>query len=231
MQPDEKSDLRALALFRDMDVAAFDLLIAGAEATDFPAMTDVIREGDPARHLHIVLSGGIELYSRWNGRETSMDRLDPSASFIVAATIHNGPYLLSARTIGPSRVARMRSEDVRAAFAHDSSFARAVVGELALAYRSSIKNSKNLKLRSSVERLANYVLRVHQETGATAFDLTMEKRQLASLLGMTPENISRAIRALRSNGAIFDGARIRITDPDALRMLARPNPLIDDQAI
>lgn len=228
MQSDKTPVLRGLALFQDVEPAALDLLLRGVETRDYPSMTDVVREGNPASHLHIILSGEVELYSRWNGREASMDRLEPTASFIIAATIKNVPYLMSARTIGPSRIALLPSDDVRTAFARDSGFARAVVDELAQAYRSSIKNSKNLKLRSSVERLANYLLRRQTETGASEFDLPLEKRQLASLLGMTPENMSRAIRALRSYGAVFDGARVRISDQDALRALARPNPLIDD---
>lgn len=230
MQSDKIPILRGLALFQGVEPAALDLILRGVETRDYPSMTDIIHEGDPASHLYIVLSGEVELYSRWNGRESSMDRLGLSASFIIAATITNGPYLLSARTIGPACIAMLPSEDVRTAFAQDSGFARAVVCELARAYRSSIKNSKNLKLRSSVERLANYLLRRQSETGASEFNLPLEKRQLASLLGMTPENMSRAIRALRSNGAVFDGARVRISDQDALRTLARPNPLIDDPA-
>lgn len=230
MQPDKIPCLRGLALFQDAEPATLDLLMRGIDMRDYPSMSDIICEGDPASHLHIVLSGEVELYSRWNGRETSMDRLAPPASFIIAATIRNGPYLMSARTIGPSRIALLPSEDVRTAFAQDGGFARAVVEELAQAYRSSIKTSKNLKLRSSVERLANYLLRRQSETGVSEFDLPLEKRQLASLLGMTPENMSRAIRALRPNGAVFDGARVQINDQDALRTLARPNPLIDDPA-
>lgn len=229
MQPDDLQDLRALSLFGAMEQTQFDLLLRNGDIRTYPAMTDVLHEGDPAMHLHIVLSGGIELYSRWNGRESSMDRLRPGAPFIIAAAIKDGPYLLSARSIEPARVALIPSDDVRAVLASDNRFARAILTELAQSYRSAIKTGKNIKLRDSVERLANHLLHQHRETNLTEFELTMEKRQLASLLGMTPENMSRAIRALRAHGVRFHGGRVQITDADALLAFARPNPLIDDQ--
>ncbi|MCF6315791.1 MAG: helix-turn-helix domain-containing protein, partial [Marinosulfonomonas sp.] len=55
-----------------------------------------------------------------------------------------------------------------------------------------------------------------------------EKRRLASVLGMTPENLSRAIKSLRPYGVIIDGQTVEITKPDDLKRLAKPTPLIDD---
>ena len=102
---------------------------------------------------------------------------------------------MSARTLEKSRIALIPSQDVRAAFDADQRFARAIVSELAQCYRSVIKAHKNLKLRTSLERLANYLLqqRVHSDDVAE-FDLRFEKRRLASMLGMTPENLSRPSR-------------------------------------
>ena len=60
------------------------------------------------------------------------------------------------------------------------------------------------------------------------FDLPIEKRRLASVLGMTPENLSRAIKSLQPYGVIIDGQTISITNLDDLKGLAKPTPLIDD---
>ena len=61
-----------------------------------------------------------------------------------------------------------------------------------------VKTQKDLKLRTSLERLANFLLREQVRAGqGAAFELSFEKRKLASLLGMTPENLSRAFRRLR----------------------------------
>ena len=121
---------------------------------------------------------------------------------------------------------------MRSVFSQDAQFARAIVTELAQCYRVAIKSQKNLKLRTSLERLANYLLRQQIRAGGAAeFDLTLEKRRLASFLGMTPENLSRAFKGLRPYGVSVDGNRISIDDRDDLERFAKPNPLIDDYSI
>jgi CRP/FNR family transcriptional activator FtrB len=121
------------------------------------------------------------------------------------------------------------AEAVRSYFARDAAFARNLAVELALAYRSVVKELKNQKLRSSLERLANWLLVRDAETGGKGiFVLPFDKKVLASRLGMAPEVLSRSFAALASYDVKVQGATIVITDNDALRRLARPSSTIDD---
>jgi CRP/FNR family transcriptional activator FtrB len=217
---DESRELRQLDLFAGLDDAHFETLMRGAYVQNFPPSIELITEGD---------TSGVELFASWNGRETTMATVRPVASFILAATIKDAPYLMSARTLEKSRIVLVPSEDVRAVFDADNAFARAVVSELAQCYRGVVKNTKNLRLRTSIERLANYLLRqIARSGGSSTFELRLEKRRLASYLNMTPENLSRAIKALQPYGVVVNGQSVEITDEAALRRLAKPTPLIDD---
>ena len=51
---------------------------------------------------------------------------------------------------------------------------------------------------------------------------------LASLLGMTPENLSRAFGVLGGHGIAVSAAQITITDRAALTAFSRPDPVPDD---
>jgi CRP/FNR family transcriptional activator FtrB len=229
MPESEYRDIRSLDLFAEMEDANFGALMRGSYVQNFPAQIELITEGEPSDFLHIVLSGSVDLFSRWNRRETSMATVRPISTFILAATIKDAPYLMSARTLEKSRIVLIPSQDVRAVFDADSGFARAIVTELAQCYRSVIKAQKDLKLRSSLERLANYLLRQQRHTGGGAvFDLDFEKRRLASVLGMTPENLSRAFKGLQPYGVTVKGTRITIGDQADLERFAKPNRLIDD---
>ncbi|MEQ8370546.1 MAG: helix-turn-helix domain-containing protein [Alphaproteobacteria bacterium] len=229
MPESEFPDIRALHLFADMAEENFRGLLRGVYVQNFPPQIDLIEEGDPSDFLHVVLSGSVELYSSWNGRETSMATVHPVSTFILAATIKGAPYLMSARTLEKSRIALVPSQDVRRIFDKDANFARAIVTELAQCYRSVVKNTKDLKLRTSHERLANYLLRQQRHAGGGAeFDLPFEKRLLASFLGMTPENLSRAFKVLQPYGVQVSGNRVAITDEQDLEQFAKPNQLIDD---
>lgn len=227
MRPDDVPELRSLDLFREMAVDTFETLARAAYVQTFPPQVQLIAEGDPADFLHVLLSGQVELFAGWSDRETVMATLRPVSTFILAATVRDRPYLMSARTLEKARIALIPSEDVRAIFDRDGAFARAVVVELAACYRTAIKTTKDLKLRSAIERLANYLLRQHGRFGAR-FELPIEKRRLASYLGMTPENLSRGFATLAQYGVEVDGPTIRIADAADLTRLARPTPLIDD---
>jgi len=222
-------DVRALHLFAKMEADNFATLMRGSYVQNFPPQVELITEGEPSDFLHVVLSGSVDLFASWNRRETSMATVRPVSTFILAATIRDAPYLMSARTIEKSRIALIPSQDVRAIFDIDAQFARAIVTELAQCYRSVVKAQKDMKLRTSLERLANYLLR-HQASvgGGNTFDLPFEKRRLASLLGMTPENLSRAFRGLAPYGVTVEGNRISIAAQGDLVRFAGPDPLIDD---
>jgi len=220
--------IRKLPLFARMTDESFDALTRGAFVQNFPPNMVMISEGEAADFLHIVQSGCVELFSTWTNRETSVTTLYENSTFILAATMKDRMNLMSARTLQKSRIIMIPSENVRNVFATDPAFALAIVEELARCYRATIRNMKNLKLRTSIERLANYILKQHHRQGeALAYQLPIEKRRLASYLGMTPENLSRAFNNLKPHGVAVDGQTITITDMDKLTAFAKPDILID----
>jgi len=229
MREDDSAGLRTLALFRDVAEPVFAGLVRAGYLQTFPPGVELIVQGDPPDFLHVLTEGCVELYAEWRGDEATMAILRPVSTFILAASVTDRPYLMSARTLEKSRLILLPSEDVRAAFQADRAFANAVVTELAGCYRGTIRHAKDLKLRAALERLANYLLRQHRRgDGATAFDLGVEKRKLAAYLAMKPENLSRAFASLRAHGVEVDGPTVRLRDVPALEKLARPSPLIDD---
>ncbi|GAB4233732.1 MAG: transcriptional activator FtrB [Kiloniellaceae bacterium] len=223
--------MRELDLFREMDEANFDELMQAAFLQRFPPQVQLITEGDPADFLYIMVEGAAELFAANNGRETSIEIVRPVSTFILAAVLRDAVYLMSGRTIENAQILMVPAENVRTLFARDHVFARAVVRELSGRYRAVVKSLKNHKLRNAVERLANCLLRSHAEQGGSgSLTLQVDKRTLAALLGMTPENLSRAFATLKPYGVEVNGREIRLNDLNALTTLARPSPLIDDPA-
>ncbi len=230
MRPSDVPEIRSLRIFASMSESAFDALMQAAYLQTFPAQVELIREGDPADFLYLVIEGRVELFARSNGREATMGMVHPIGTFILAAVLKDAVYLMSARTCQKSKVLMIPAENVRAAFEMDDAFARAIVVELAGCYRTVVKEHKDLKLRTSVERLANRLLRYHVDQGERGtVELPYDKRTLASLLGMTPENLSRAFSTLRPYGVQVRGAEVELSDLNGLMTLAKPNTLIDDR--
>lgn len=228
MQPEDIAEVRQLPLFRNMRQANFTLLMQGALAQSFPAGRELIRQGARADFLHVVVDGSVELHADWQGRTTTMAVVQPVGTFILAACVRDLPYLMSARTLEPSRLLLVPASDLRAVFRADTEFAVSIVGELAGAFREMARHAKNLKLRTSRERLAGYLLKQLQLAGSVErFVLRVEKRLVASYLGMTPENLSRALKGLEADGVSVKGQTVTITDLARLRAACPPDILID----
>ncbi|HEY1474957.1 MAG TPA: cyclic nucleotide-binding domain-containing protein [Pseudolabrys sp.] len=220
--------IRALPLFRDMSDPNFEKLVGAAFLQRFPLHTTLINEGDLPDFLHIVVEGSVEMFSSHNGHETTIEIMRPVSTFILAAVIRDEVYLKSARTLSPAQILMIPAQTVRDVFDHDAAFARAIVNELAERYRAVVRSLKNEKLRTSAERLANWILKAnHQQGDHQRVELMFDKRTLASRLGMTPENLSRNLALLGKYGVKSSGREIVIDDSSALQRFAKPNALID----
>lgn len=229
MNDDEKPGLRRLPLFREMMTPTFDSLMRIAYSQTFPAGLELIRQGEYADFLHVIIEGSVELHATWNGRNTVMGVVQPVSTFILAACVCEAPYLMAARTLERAKIVMIPAADVRVALRQDPDFAMAAMRELANGYRGFVRQTKNLKLRSSGERLAAYILHRSRYEGDTDIVvLPVGKRHLASFLGMTPENLSRSIKALQADCLAVQGNRLTITDRSRLMGIASVDPLMDE---
>jgi CRP/FNR family transcriptional regulator, transcriptional activator FtrB len=229
MRGDDLEEMRGLPMFDGMAANHVEVLLRAAFLQRFPAHVELIREAEPADFLHVVVDGQVELYSAYRDRETTVGVIGPGHSFIVAAVLLDRLYLKSARALSPARILMIPADAVRRFFIEDAAFARALAVELAMAYRGVVKELKNQKLRSSLERLANWLLIRDAETGATGcFDLPFDKKVLASRLGMAPEVLSRSFAALAPYHVAVSGPSVRLKDVEALRTLAQPSSTMDD---
>lgn len=229
MRESDSQQIRSLHLFKDMADEHFESLTRAAFLQRMPPRVNLIAEHDRPDFLHVVAEGAVELFSRHGGRETTIDICRPVTTFILAAVVGDLPYLASGRTLEPSRILMLPAENVRAVFDSDAAFARAIVRELSRSFRSVMKELKSQKLRTSAERLANWIL-VHNSRGPGngRFALPYEKKILAARLGMTPENLSRSLGQLSRHGVAVTRSHIEIRDAETLRAFAKPSPSLDD---
>jgi CRP/FNR family transcriptional regulator, transcriptional activator FtrB len=107
-----------------------------------------------------------------------------------------------------------------------------VARELAFAYRGAVKKLKGYMARSSVERLANWILTEAQKKSSQAnIVLPFDRGTLASHIGTTRENLSRSLAQLTEHGVRVRGREIVIDHQDELQAFARPQRLIDDPTV
>ncbi len=232
MRAEEREDIVRHPLLAACRPETVDFLLQGAFAQRFPAHTQLTKEGEKADFLYAVLSGSVELSAAWQDRETTIAVIGPPHTFIVAAVVLDRLYLQSSHVLEPARILMLPSGSVRQAMRQDAGFATAVAAEMAIAYRTVAQELKNQKLRTSLERLANWLVHRDKETGGShRFIIPFEKKILAARLGMAPEVLSRAFATLAQYDVRVDGATVIVKDWSALEKLAHPDPLIDDETV
>jgi CRP/FNR family transcriptional regulator, transcriptional activator FtrB len=230
LRSEDFEQVRAIPLFASMSEQGLDDLLEAALLQHFPVGVNLIHEGDTPDFLHVLVDGLVEIFTEQDGVEWGMSLVDPVATFILAAVISDQPYLGSARTLKESRILLIPAEHVRTAFDRDIGFAKIVARELATAYRGAIKKLKGYVARSSVERLANWILsEARTEASCTHVVLPFDRATLASHIGTTRENLSRNLAQLTDHGVRIRGREIVIDRKDLLEAFARPQRLIDDR--
>ena len=229
MRGQDRERVRALELFRNMEKARFDALMAAAQLQRFPRNVELVRAGERPQFLHVLLDGLLECYVESDGRRTILRMIKPVVACMLPAIIGDQPYLVSAGTLNGAEVLTVPAAPLRNYAREDLGLAGAVTAEMAKNLRIYVKEFEKLKLRGGLQRLAAFLLGADAEAGRTGrIELPFEKRKLASLLGMSPENLSRALTALTANAVEVRGRAIRIRDRDALVETAHFDPLIDD---
>ena len=229
MKVEDLESLSDVALLAGIESASRERLLRHAYLQRFPAQVELVGEGDPADFLHVVVDGRAEAYSHWRDKETTIAVLGRGDSFIMAAVVTDRPNLQSARTLESSRILLIPAEIVREVFAADHVFAQNVAFELARSYRAVIKELKNQKVRSAIERLGAWLLHEDERTGGHGvFDLPFDKKVLAARIGVQPEVLSRTFASLAAYGVTVSGKRVTIDPKGGLCKLAGPSKLLDD---
>lgn len=220
--------VHGLPIFRHLDDQTFAETIGACRVLDFAPQDMIAVERVMPKDLFILLDGLVENVSERDGKATTLSLMRPPAAFILAAVVMRRPYLVSVRAVSPAKVLAMPLDLFHALFVRDPQFALSASQELATRYRDMVKELKNLKTRTAVERLANWILSEARFAGdKDEFEMMIGKAMLASRLGMTNEHLSRAFAQLRDLGVETSGRHIRITNRTGLESFARPDPLID----
>jgi len=202
-----------------------DRLLNHSRVERYPPRAEVFRGGDISEHLHVVLSGLIDLSCSYKGRECTAMMMAASDVFMPAAALFEEPYLVSAHTLTASRLLVIDGGAIRREAQGSTELALALARVMAGQWRLALRIILDLKCRSPAQRLAAFLLRLHDasDPGMPA-EVPFSKRQLASRIGMQPETLSRTLQTLAGNGLYLRGREIIITNRAAADEFRGPDP-------
>ena len=197
-----------------------------------PKGTVLFDQGDTAQFMHVILAGRVAVTSRIGERETIVVIRESGEVILESATILGVPYSTGARRIEGGRIMMIPVERFRECAFADAATGAVTLRTLANANLTLTQHIRDLKLLTTIQRLARHLLSMTAVTsGAATLSLRDDRPVLAALLGMTPESLSRAFAHLRTIGVKADkSGAISVENVRKLRSLSKLEERIEGEA-
>lgn len=229
-RPAEPHRLRLTPLLEGLDDRITAALAECTQEIGLAADHVLCRQGDAPEYLHVLLDGQVALWGTAPGGSSAVvEVIRPHGYFVLATVLTRLPYMMSARTVAPSRLLLIEVDGLHALLQREVGLAAKLLRAEALNFRALVRQVQDLKLRTAAQRLGCYLLAQAKDPDAETADfrLPFDKRLLAARLGCRQENLSRAFAALRSVGVETHGSRVILHKIHALRDFAVPDETFD----
>jgi CRP/FNR family transcriptional activator FtrB len=182
----------------------------------------LFRKGDRLAGLHILLAGFVtETHAHHDG-DAFTDVISPVRPIGFASAMLGEASPTGAKTITSARLIVIPAAELRAMIRAEPELGMPFLDHALSSMREQAVELCQMKLRSSVQRLAAFLLGLVEdpEMNPARFVLPYEKRFLAARIGCTQENLSRAFAALRRLGVETQRGIVVLRDVPALRAFA-----------
>lgn len=223
--------LFTLAPFSRLDEQACRALAAQVMTMRVPRRTKIFEQGEIPSAQVAVLEGTVHLLGSTNGGpEMLVETVTSPDLLLPAAVLEDVPYLLRAQAATECRLLLVPAETLRRLVSSEPAVALGMISCLTQQFRRMTRQVKNLKLRTTTQRVAAYLLALNASDEVRGIELPCDKGTIAAELGMTRESLSRAFASLEGNAIFVTGNKITIRDRQKLLDCCPRDPLIDDMA-
>ncbi len=176
-------------------------------------------EGDEATGFYMVSKGKVKIFKMsMDGREQILHIYGPGEPFGEVPVFHGQPFPANAVTMISSTLLFFPREEFVDLVRDTPTLALSMLAMLSLRLRRFAAQVESLSLKEVPSRLAAHLVYLTEEQKRTdKVVLDIPKGQLASLLGTSPETLSRIFAKMSEEGVIrVDGKTIALLDYEEL---------------
>lgn len=202
--------IRSAQLFSGISGEELTAMLAclRAERRDFPKDTFVLRAGDTAQSIGLVLAGSVLVIQEdiWGNRNI-LSKAGPGQTFAAAFACAPGARLnVSVVAETPATVMFLPVKRVltvcSSACAHHSRIIRNLLGELAEKNLRFSEKLTHMGQRSTRAKLMSYFSAEAQRLGRYEFDIPFSRQQLADYLAVERSGLSLELGKMRREGLL-----------------------------
>jgi CRP-like cAMP-binding protein len=209
-----------LAYFEDWPSEVLDRLSLGAKMISVQKNDMLAKKGEVMDYLYVLVSGMVRLYIPLpNNMERVVALVHPGEGLGESCLVLNEACPVHAVACKDSHLLAVDPMVYRQELARNSILTSKTLERVSRRLMENLRDMEICSQRSSVQRVACYLMR-HQPTPQTAafkFQLPARKQDIAAKLGLTQETLSRVLSFLDKQGLIqMSGGQISIEDGSKL---------------
>ena len=220
---DERDIIKHIPLFQGLPEEQMEILAACAREKRYAPGQTIFVDTQEAQAFYLVVWGRVKIFkSALDGREQTIFLFGPGEPFcLTALTDEFSPA--SAMALEDTRIIMFPANVLEDVARQEPSLLFNMILVLSRRLKQSLNLIESLSLKEIPQRLATFLVHSgEQKKDPDVFELGFSQRELAKILGATPETLSRVFKKLGSDGVLsVEGRTIRIRNRQALEELAR----------
>jgi len=185
----------------------------------------IIAENDQIRDFYMIARGRVKMFKNSvDGREQTLHLFGPGELFGLCATSSDCIFPANAMAIEKSTLLIFPAEAVETMGRKDPTILLNMISVLSLMLKDSMSMIETLSLMKIPQRVASFLLLSAPRKTCSKGDnmkLTVNQKEIAKILGTTPETLSRTLKKMMEENIIeVKGKDIKILDCESLEELA-----------
>lgn len=182
---------------------------------------EIFGEGERAYGFFYVIEGLVKIYKLSSkGKEQIIHLFGRGEIFAEVVLAGQELYPAYAQAVAPTDLLFFEKKRLLTLLQRRHDLCLNLIVLFAQRLRMLVRQIENLTLRDAGERLLLYLWDLSQSGAKTILPLEITKSQLALLLGITPETLSRLFQKFKNEGILeLKGKEIFLRSPEALKKL------------
>ncbi len=182
---------------------------------------EILGEGAAADFLPVVLEGKVKMIRFLEaGKEVIIGVFGTGEMFAVPPVFDGAPYPATAVAMEKTKILLLYRNDFLRLLGESSEFSFAVIGWMCEMLREKTETIQNLATASPEHRAGRVLLRLTKNRAAQIepIIISLRRRDIAEMAGLTTETTIRAIRRLAAKNVVrIQRGKIVIDDRESLR--------------
>lgn len=209
-----------VSFFQHLDPADAALLTSLLHTRKYHKGDYVVQEGERSDTLFVIHQGSVKL-SKYNenGKEHIIRFLFSGDFFGQSSLLHQTPHQSNAEVLETSAICSIRKQDFDRLLEHDPKLAYHFLLAITSLLSETDEWNSSLSAMTTEQKIAKLLLDFHTRNHAKhEIRLPVFKKDMALLLGITPETLSRKLNILQHQQLLqVNGNEIRILQLQELK--------------